>query len=383
VRLYAGKREEAGAHFAEALERANALDDPRTLVWAAEAASTVMHPGAGLRYATRAVDLARSQGRLNLLQLALRRQANELVWNSQFDLAYAAAREGYGLSLEAGDSAGGHLTNLAFVEAVWGREEEARDHAAAALALGQRHDSLLVSSMAEWALGFLDLTSGRPREAAERLLALTAAERTNVHPLVARYALPDAVEAASRGGHPVGALERLVLLRSAVMQAPNEARLALLARGEALLGERSPDAAFAEALSPALPSFERGRTELLYGEWLRRERRRLEARGHLRTALELFRSLGAVTWEDRAATELRATGETVRKRDPSTLDQLTPQELHIAGLAAEGMTNPEIAGRLYLSPRTIDYHLRKVFTKLGITSRTELSRHVLPQPDRA
>jgi ATP/maltotriose-dependent transcriptional regulator MalT len=378
ARLYAGQREEAGARFGDALERASTLEDPRTLVWAAEAASTVDRLGAGLPYATRAVQLARAQGRLNLLQLALRRHASELIWNSQFDRAYAAAQEGYGLSLEAGDSAGGHLANLALIEAVWGREEEARNHASNALALGQRHDSLLVSSMAEWALGFIDLTCGRPSQAAERLLALTSPERSDVHPMVARYALPDAVEAASRSGHQDEASARLAQLRSAVTQAPNEARLALLARCDALLGERSPDEAFVEALFPSQSDFERARTELLYGEWLRRERRRQEARTHLRTALERFRSVGAVTWEDRAAAELRATGETARKRDPSTLDDLTAQELHIAGLVAEGLTNREIATQLYLSPRTIDYHLRKVFSKLGIASRTQLARDGLP-----
>jgi DNA-binding NarL/FixJ family response regulator len=98
----------------------------------------------------------------------------------------------------------------------------------------------------------------------------------------------------------------------------------------------------------------------------------------LRAALELFRSLGTTPWEQRAEAELRASGETARKRDPSTLDQLTPQELQIASLVADGLTNRAIAEQLYLSPRTIDYHLRKVFSKLGIASRTELVRHGLP-----
>ena len=111
----------------------------------------------------------------------------------------------------------------------------------------------------------------------------------------------------------------------------------------------------------------------------RRERRRQEARTHLRAALESFRGLGAVPWEERAEAELRATGETTRKREPSTLDQLTPQELQVAGLVADGLTNREIAAQLYLSPRTIDYHLRKVFSKLGISSRTELVRLGLPE----
>jgi DNA-binding CsgD family transcriptional regulator len=169
------------------------------------------------------------------------------------------------------------------------------------------------------------------------------------------------------------------VFRGWVTQAPTPPRRALLARSEALLGERPPPEAFAEAIEQgaALAPFQRARTELLFGEWLRRERRRQEARTHLRAALELFRGLGIILWEERAEAELRATGETARKRDPSTLDQLTPQELQIAGLVAEGLTNRDIAAQLYLSPRTIDYHLRKVFTKLGIGSRTELVRHGL------
>ena len=120
------------------------------------------------------------------------------------------------------------------------------------------------------------------------------------------------------------------------------------------------------------------RTELLFGEWLRRERRRSEARGHLRAAAAAFRALGAPRWEERAEAELRATGETARKREPSTLDQLTPQELQIAALVGEGLTNREIAAQLFLSPRTIEYHLRKVFSKLGIGSRSELIRRGAP-----
>jgi len=128
---------------------------------------------------------------------------------------------------------------------------------------------------------------------------------------------------------------------------------------------------------------QRARTELLYGEWLRRERRRTDARIHLRAALEAFRSLGAAAWTERAEAELRATGETARRRDPSAVEQLTPQEFQIAGLVTEGLANKEIAARLFLSPRTVDYHLRNVFTKLGITSRTELVRDGLPSRDTA
>ena len=103
------------------------------------------------------------------------------------------------------------------------------------------------------------------------------------------------------------------------------------------------------------------------------------ARTYLRAALERFEALGSALWAERARSELRATGETARKRDPSTLDQLTAQEVHIAQLVAEGRTNRDVAGQLFLSPRTIDFHLRNVYRKLGIASRMELARIDLVQ----
>jgi DNA-binding NarL/FixJ family response regulator len=120
-------------------------------------------------------------------------------------------------------------------------------------------------------------------------------------------------------------------------------------------------------------TFERARSELAYGERLRRVRRRGDARSHLRAALAAFRQLGAEPWAERARLELAATGETARKRDPSTLDQLTPRELQIALDLASGLTTREAAAKLYLSPKTIEYHLRSVYRKLGIASRSELA----------
>ena len=107
---------------------------------------------------------------------------------------------------------------------------------------------------------------------------------------------------------------------------------------------------------------------------LRRGRQRTAARGHLRTAHEQFEELGLPVWAERAATELRATGETARRRDPSTTGLLTPQETQIVRIVGEGATNREVAAQLFLSPRTVDYHLHKVFTKLGVASRAELIR---------
>jgi DNA-binding CsgD family transcriptional regulator len=150
-----------------------------------------------------------------------------------------------------------------------------------------------------------------------------------------------------------------------------------LASCRALLAE-GDDATehFEEALRLADDArpFDLPRIHLLYGEHLRRERRRTDSRVQLRAALDGFERLQAEPWADRARTELRASGETARKRDPSTVDLLTPQELQIARFVAEGLSNKEVAAQLFLSPRTIDYHLRNVFVKLGIKSRTQLAR---------
>jgi DNA-binding CsgD family transcriptional regulator len=385
AKVFSGDHQAAGPLLEDAIREADTLDDPRALALAANAASVGGHPGDGLPYANRAVESARRQGLLSLLPRALETQAYELLNNSSFELAYAAADEGYRLSLDVGHGGGWPLIYMARVEAVWGREADARRHTEEVLATGQRTGSTFLAGLAEWNLGFLELALGKPDEAATRLLTVTDLNQPNVNPLVALPAIPDVIEAAVRCGRADELGRRLAAFERWTTAAPVEARRALLARCQALLGERDPDEAFGEAIERAatLPPLPRARTELLYGEWFRRERRRTEARAHLHAALELFQRLGAVPWAERAEAELRATGETARKRDPFALARLTPQELQITRLVADGQTNREIAAQLYLSPRTIDYHLRKVFTKLGIGSRTDLIRSGLPQREHA
>jgi DNA-binding CsgD family transcriptional regulator len=162
--------------------------------------------------------------------------------------------------------------------------------------------------------------------------------------------------------------------------------LGVLARSRALLSEgEDAEAWYREAierLSRTQVRTELARAHLLYGEWLRRENRRLDARSQLRIAHDLFTSIGMEAFAERARVELQATGEHVRAHTVETRDDLTAQERQIAELARDGLTNPEIGARLFLSPRTVEWHLRHVFTKLGIRSRRELSR-ALPSSDSA
>jgi DNA-binding CsgD family transcriptional regulator len=197
-------------------------------------------------------------------------------------------------------------------------------------------------------------------------------------PLVA----PELAEAASRTGDV--ALVRAVLewLSERTRVTPTEWVLGVEARVRALLSEGDvAESLYREAierLGRTRVRVELGRTHLVYGEWLRRENRRVDAREQLRTAHEMFASMGAEAFADRARRELLATGETVRKRTVETRGELTAQEAQIARLARDGLSNPEIGTRLFISPRTVQYHLRKVFIKLDIRSRTQLDR-VLPR----
>jgi DNA-binding CsgD family transcriptional regulator len=154
--------------------------------------------------------------------------------------------------------------------------------------------------------------------------------------------------------------------------------LGIEARVRALLGEGdAADALYQESidlLGRTRVRVELARGHLLYGEWLRRQNRRLDAREQLRTAYEMFDSMGAEAFAARARRELQATGETARKRTVESRDELTPQESQIARLAVDGLSNPEIGARLFISRRTVEYHLHKVFAKLDISSRNQLHR---------
>jgi DNA-binding CsgD family transcriptional regulator/tetratricopeptide (TPR) repeat protein len=341
--------------------------------WASVLTRCVVGPGVGLAFAERAVEAARRQGLVGLLQRLTALLASELAYTSRFDRAYATAAAGYQLALDTGQDPAWNLFTLAWVEAIRGEAEKARAHLEELSSYEEK--TISIPTFVGTVEGLLELGLGHPGEAADALLRVARQERRLI--AVVRSTVPDLIEALVRAGRPVEEGEASLERFRHIASTSTRLRPSLIARCEALLGKRPPEEAFTEALelADALSPFERARTELLYGEWLRRERRRKEARTHLRAAAEEFDRLAAKPWQKRAEAELRATGETARKREPSTLGQLTPQELQIAQLAAEGYTNPEIAGQLFLSPRTVEYHLRKVFSKLGIAGRTELIRY--------
>jgi DNA-binding CsgD family transcriptional regulator len=348
------------------------IDDPVRLAWAGGMAWGLGDRELGRRLRQQAVRRARSLGAIGVLAWALDYAVADELARGRLASAEAAAEKGYRFALEAGqpNTACLHQASLATLAALTGREQRTRELADELLSQASARGLAGASMSARRALALLDLAAGRPAAALEHLEL-----RGEGHPGMVLYAVPELVEASVRAGQPdraTGAYERY----QTWAQASDSAELrATAARCAALLknSEQDYEAALKwHAQSESL--IETARTELLFGEYLRRERRRSDARGHLRAAEEIFHRLGASQWAARAAEELRATGATVPRRGPGPSVELTPQERRIVDGVRDGATNREIAAQLFLSPRTVDYHLRKVFQKAGITSRAELIR---------
>jgi DNA-binding CsgD family transcriptional regulator len=213
--------------------------------------------------------------------------------------------------------------------------------------------------------------------------ALADARRACEHVELFVYggALLELVEAGTRVGHEDEAADALERLSERTQASGTEWALGVEARARGLLtdGESCYQEAI-ERLARSRATVDLARSRLVYGEWLRRENRRVDAREQLQIAHELFVGFGADAFAERTRRELQATGETVRKRTPDTREMLTPQEVQVARLARDGHTNPEIGARLFISPRTVEYHLHKVFRKLDVSSRREL-RDVIADAD--
>ncbi|WP_411104842.1 AAA family ATPase [Streptomyces sp. cmx-4-9] len=327
--------------------------------------------------ASAAVAHCREQGIGGWLPTTLHLLARTALARGRFEEAAVSAAEALRLA-EYHDLAhrAAHLQAvLAALAAVRGQEGEARALAGAALEYARPRGVGRATVDALGALGALELGLGRAQAASEQL---TAAVREAAHPLFALPLLPDLVEAECRAGRPERAEEPARLLAAWAASLGRPGLLALSHRCRALTGS---DGMAEEHYTAALAlhqdgnAYERGRTALLYGEWLRRLRRQVDARGPLRTALEAFEGLGAAPWEARARAELAAAGgETgLSVKEDGLISLLSPQEREVVRLAASGASNREIAGQLFLSPRTVGHHLYRAFPKLGVASRTELA----------
>jgi DNA-binding CsgD family transcriptional regulator len=350
--------------------------------WLATAAAVyVWDYDACLAIATREVQLARDSGALEVLAVGVNVLGQAAALGGDF--ARAAL-----LKAEADAVTEATRTRIApygalVLAAFRGREAEASKLIDATIKDATAGGQGTAVQYAHWANAVVMNGLGRYEEA---LAAATEASDDTPELFVASWALSELIEAAARTENTELAASALTRLGAHTEASGSDWGLGIEARSRALLAE----GAAAERLHrEAIDRLERtrlrpdlARARLLYGEWLRRVGRRVDAREQLRDAHEAFVSMGADAFAERARRELFATGEKVRSRRDDTRDELTPQEEQIARLARDGLTNPEIGARLFLSPRTVEWHLHKVFTKLGIRSRRKL-RSALPDTDRA
>jgi DNA-binding CsgD family transcriptional regulator len=347
-------------------------DDIRWLWLACRIAPDLWDDETWHELASRQLRLARDAGALTVLPIAATYRAGVHVHAGEFAAASALIEEADAITQATGNAP---LMYTSLVLAVWrGREAQALELIEAGVPDATARGEGRAIGLAEYATAVLYNGLGRYET------ALAAAQRGCEHDDLGLFAwaLIELVEAGARSGRPEVAAAGLRRLGERTHASGTDWALGIEARSRALLSDgEAADALYREAIERLARSriaVHLARAHLLYGEWLRRERRRLEAREQLRAANEMFTEMGVEVFAQRAARELLATGETARKRTVETSGQLTAQEAQVARLARDGLSNPEIGARLFISPRTVQYHLRKVFAKLDINSRGELYR---------
>ncbi|MRH92136.1 AAA family ATPase [Nocardia sp. SYP-A9097] len=328
----------------------------------------------------------RSAGRLGLLTRALAIQARGLTRVGDLAAAAPLAAEAAAFALETGQPFM-HATGTAVqaeIAALRGDYAEAAAFAAEAERNGLAAGARPVLATAQLARGLIALGEGRFDDAFDDMYRLQDPRDPSHSYSLHGYFLAELTEAAVRAGRADTLREVLNGLTPVAAVTPAPALHIGMRYARAVLATDDAADRFAEALAADLTGWpaERGRLHLAYGEWLRRQRRVVESRTHLRTAREIFDALGFAAWSERARVELRGAGESSPNRDPDAREQLTPHELSIAQLAAQGLTNREIGQRLYLSHRTVSTHLHRIFPKLGISSRSDLAA-LLPTPEGA
>jgi DNA-binding CsgD family transcriptional regulator len=323
--------------------------------------------------ATRHVTITREAGALSELAGALDSRAYAHLFAGELAAASSLVEEVTTVCAAIGSNPArlGPLGLAAFR----GREREARALIDTTMREAVPRGQGAGVTVAHWLHALLCNGLGQYEEALAEAQLAAAHQQVGGAP---RWSLVELVEAAARSGAPELAPDALEQLSETTRASGTNWALGVEARSRALLSDGdAAEPLYREAierLARTRVHVELARAQLVYGEWLRREQRRLDAREHLRTAYEMFRHMGVEGFAERARRELLATGETAHRRPEETRGVLTPQEAQIAQLAREGLSNPEIGARLFISPRTAQYHLRKVFAKLDITSRNQLSR---------
>ncbi|MEU7855101.1 AAA family ATPase [Nonomuraea sp. NPDC049141] len=347
--------------------------------WVADVVGSAVWDDQAMRMmGSRAVEVVRAAGALTDLPLCLASLGMAATWTGDFSASAAAVAEAEAIAAATGVPGAPHVRLR--LSALRGRSAEAEALIAETIEEAGAGGPSMGVAVAQWAAAVLYNGLGRYQQAMPAAQASTRLAQ----PWISVWALPELVEAAARVGDEKVARDALERLADAAEPCDTDWAQGILARSRALLSDGAPaDRLYRgaiERLARTLLRPELARAHLLYGEWLRRERQRIEARDHLRTAYEMFVSIEMEAFAERARHELLATGETVRKRtnEASSSDELTPQEKQIALLVRDGFSNPEVGTRLFLSPRTVEWHLRKIFTKLSITSRRQL-RDALPR----
>jgi len=350
------------------------ISDEEILRWGfvATVADEALWDDEGWRVTIRQVQLARDVGALDQLSFLLNRMAIETVWSGDFAAATLLIAEADAVC----EATGSRFAPVAaaMLAAFRGREAEAAPLIQSIIEQATPGGQGVSVTVAHWVAAILYNGLGRYEEA----LAAARQASEHEHVYVSVWALPELIEAAARTGNARVSGDALNLLTGTTRAGGTDLGLGIEARTRALLSEgEAAEGHYREAIDRLDRTRHRpelARAYLLHGEWLRRQRRRRDARDQLRTAFAMFDSMGMEAFAGRARAELRATGERARPRGPGTQSVLTAQEEQIARLVAGHLSNREIAARLFISASTVEYHLRKIFRKLGVTSRLQLAR---------
>jgi DNA-binding NarL/FixJ family response regulator len=341
--------------------------------------------GIGIVFQDAAIAGLRTQGRLGVLARALGSHSVGRLALADWHLATQAADEclrlsGYVPGAPGASTDGERILNmgsallvLATIAANRGQDELAETLVGQAVQVEGSIGSNFCLAHIQAARASLALAAGRSADAFHHLIRIFDPGDIAYHWGTSRSGnvVRDLADAARASGNTPAAVALLEPLRN---DANSEEARGTLAYVDAVLADVDAEDRFRHALANAPASgYFQARAELSFGMWLRRERRKIEARAHLRSAIDGFEAIGAVPWAERSRQELRASGESVRRKEPARRDELSPQEMQIAQLAAEGLTNREIGAQLFLSHRTVGSHLYRIFPKLDVTSRAGLA----------